>query len=348
MLPTHLDNPVDLGARRQELGEGFAVAEPAARAVASDPNVGVVMVPMTTAPNYEGTVSALADGLAAGGKPHFLVVTPGSVATGVRALLRQRNVPYCDRLDDGMRMLRAYLDYRPGDLSVSPRISRAAHPPLRSGYLTEPEAKELLRASGVSVTRERLVATRTDAVAAADFIGYPVVLKGVTDRVVHKSDAGLVRLALGSRESVAAAYDDVRAALAKLGDDLQKCLVAEMALGKLELIVGVKRDPQFGPTVLVGAGGVLVELLDDVQIALAPISAAGAERMLRRLRVWPLLSGFRGRPVLDVAAVVDTIVRVGDLAASLGERLIELDINPLMVRQAGEGVSAVDARAVIS
>jgi len=348
MLPTHLENPVDLGARRQELGEGFAIAEPAARAVASDPNVGVVMVPMTTAPNYEGTVSALADGLAAGGKPHFLVVTPGSVATGVRALLRQRNVPYCDRLDDGMRMLRAYLDYRPSDLSLPPSVSRSTHPPLRSGYLTEPEAKELLRAYGVSVTRERLIATRADAVAAADSIGFPVVLKGVTDRVVHKSDAGLVKLSLSDGESVAAAFDEVRATLAKLGEDPQRCLVAEMAGGELELIVGAKRDPQFGPTVLIGAGGVMVELLDDIQIALAPVSAETAEALLRRLRIWPLLSGFRGRPVLDLAAVVDTIVRVSDLAASLGERLIELDINPLLVRAAGKGVSAVDARAVIA
>lgn len=348
MLPTHLENPVDLGARRQELGEGFAVAEPAARAVASDPNVGVVMVPMTTAPNYEGTVSALVDGLESGGKPYFLVVTPGSVATGVRALLRQRNAPYCDRLDDGIRMLRAYLDYRPGDLPPPPRVTRATHPPLRSGYLTEPEAKELLRAYGVSVTRERLVVTRADVAAAANSLGYPVVLKGVTDRVVHKSDAGLVRLGLANRQSVETAFDDVRATLAKLGEDAPKCLVAEMARGDLELIVGAKRDPQFGPTVLVGAGGVLVELLDDIQIALAPLSETSAEAMLRRLRVWPLLSGFRGRPVLDVASVVDTVVRVGELAATLGERLVELDINPLMVRVAGQGATAVDARAVIS
>ena len=347
MLPTHLDNPVDLGARRQELGEGFMVAEPAARATISDPAVAIVMVPMTTAPNYEGTVGALVDGLEGAGKPYFFVVTPGSVATGVRALLRQRGVVHCDRLDDGVRLVRAYLERFPLDRGPDVPVPRAALPPLRSGYLSEPEAKALLVACGIPVAREQAVRARDAAVAAAAAIGFPVVLKGVSDRVVHKSDAGLVRLGLRNAEEVAAAFDEVMRRLATRDPAARECLVAAMADGELEVIVGAQCDPQFGPTVLVGAGGRLVELLGDVQVALAPVSRETAEAMLRRLRIWPLLAGFRGAPALDVAALAEVMQRVGALAASLGDRLSELDINPLLVRRTGMGVTAVDARATI-
>ncbi len=348
MLPSHLDNPVDLGARRQELGEGFLVAERAARIAIADPNVGIVLVPMTTAPNYEGTVNALVDGLESVGKPFFFVVTPGSVATGVRALLRQRNVVYCDRLDDGMRMLRAYLDYHPAACAPPQSLPRPAPVGLRAGYLSEPEAKKLLAAYGIAIGREQVARSRGEAAEAAEAIGFPVALKGVSDRVVHKSDAGLVRLGLVTRDAVERAFDAVIASLAALDPEADRCLVAQMEQGEIELIIGARRDPQFGPTVLVGAGGVLVELVEDVQVALAPLSREAALAMLQRLRLWPLLEGFRGRPALDVPAVVDTLTRVGELAASLGEQLVELDVNPLLVRALGQGVTAVDARVVIA
>src|SRR6201999_3040849 len=111
-------------------------------------------------------------------------------------------------------------------------------------------------------------------------------------------------------------------------------VVAEMVGGELELILGAKRDPQFGNVVMVGAGGVMVELIKDVQMALAPIDEAAAEALLRRLRIWPLLQGFRGRPALDVAAAAQALARLSELAADLGARLSEFDINPLMVRPA--------------
>jgi acyl-CoA synthetase (NDP forming) len=121
-----------------------------------------------------------------------------------------------------------------------------------------------------------------------------------------------------------------------------------MVKGGLELILGVKRDPQFGPVVMVGAGGVLVELMGDVEVALAPLSAERAEAMLKRLKIWPLLQGFRGQPRRDIGAVVDALVKLGQLAAALDGRLLELDINPLLVGREGEGAIAADARAVVS
>jgi acetyl-CoA synthetase (ADP-forming) len=267
----------------------------------------------------------------------------------VRAIIRERGIPYCDRIDDAIRLMCAYVEHRP-QLGV---LAKPTARPFKGtmphvGYLTEPETKALLAAVGVRVTRESLVRTREEAGRAAQAIGFPVVLKGVSDKVVHKSDVGLVRIALNDRHAVEAAFDDVRAKLATVDPRAEACIVAEMVTGEVELIVGVKHDPQFGPAVMVGAGGVLVELFGDVEVALAPLTPNTAEAMLRKLRIWPLLEGFRGRSPLDVAAVVDTLVRVGELAAALGDRLTELDINPLFVKRRGEGVIAADARAVIA
>ena len=348
MLPGHLDNPVDMGTRRQEVGETASIATPITAALAADPDVAVILVPLTTIPNYEQSVTALADGIRAGGKPTLFVVTPGSVATGVRAIIRERGIRYCDRLDDGLRLLDAWLSYRP---HAVPRPDAPKLPTLPAlsgaGYLSEPEAKALLAAGGLRVTRERVARSVAEAGDAADAIGYPVALKGVSSRIVHKSDAGLVRLDLHDRAAVEAAFVEVLAKLRAHDPEAQSCVVAEMVTGGLELILGLKRDPQFGPAIMVGAGGVLVELLGDVEVALAPVSAEEAEAMLKRLKVWPLLQGFRGEPPRDVGAAIDALVKLSRLGAALGDRLAELDVNPLLVGRAGEGAVALDARAVI-
>ncbi|MBV8653461.1 MAG: CoA-binding protein, partial [Alphaproteobacteria bacterium] len=145
MLPDHLDNPVDMGARRQDVGEAGSIAPHIVASVSADTDVGVILVPLTTIPNYEQSVTALADGLRAGGKPTLFAVTPGSVATGVRAIIRERGLCYCDRLDDGLRVLDAWLSYRPDEQPHQKPPAVAAAPALpHSGYLSEPEAKALL------------------------------------------------------------------------------------------------------------------------------------------------------------------------------------------------------------
>jgi acyl-CoA synthetase (NDP forming) len=346
MLPGHLDNPVDMGTRRQEVGEASAIAAPITKAVLTDRDVGIVFVPLTTIPNYEASVRALTEGLADGSKPTLFALTPGSVATTVRAIIREKGILHCDRIDDAMRLLRAYLDYRPRELPPTGRPRKLSIAMPAAGYLTEPRAKALLAAAGIAVTRDISVGSREEAGRAALAIGFPVALKGVSAKVVHKSEAGLVRLDLTDRGAVEAAFDAIAAKLSDLDPDAGECLVTEMVQGELELIVGIKNDPQFGPAVLVGAGGVLV---GDVEVALAPLSPERARAMLGKLRVWPLLAGkFRGRPRLDVAAVADTLVKAGDLACALGGHLAELDINPLIVRREGQRAVAVDARAVIA
>jgi ATP-grasp domain len=145
------------------------------------------------------------------------------------------------------------------------------------------------------------------------------------------------------------AWEEINAAVRKAmpGSTLDGCLVQEMVRGEAELIIGARRDPQFGPLVLAGFGGVLVEVLEDVQLALAPISKDEALVMLRRLKLWPVLDGARGRPKLDVEAVADSLSRLSWLAADLGGRFGDLEVNPMMVRVAGQGAVAADARGTL-
>jgi succinyl-CoA synthetase beta subunit len=202
---------------------------------------------------------------------------------------------------------------------------------VRDGFLTEPETKALLSAYGITVSEDRIVATRQQAVAAAQQITFPVVLKAVSRRIVHKSDGGFVHLKLEGERAVAAAFDAIAAAWPD-GDEPLAVSVQPMVQGDIELIVGARRDPQFGPLVLVGLGGVFVEVLQDVQMWPAPLNAATALAMLHRLKAWPLLAGARGRAPLDVEAVADAVARLSWLAHDLGPRLIDIEINPLCSR----------------
>jgi succinyl-CoA synthetase beta subunit len=202
----------------------------------------------------------------------------------------------------------------------------------------------------VLVTREVVARDAEEAAAAARAIGFPVVLKAVARDLVHKSDIGAVKLRLGDEAAVRDAWDEIAGAVrsAMPGSALDGCVVQEMVRGEAELIVGARRDPQFGPVVLVGFGGVMVEVLEDVQLALAPIAKDEALAMLRRLKLWPVLHGARGRPKLDIDAVADVLCRLGWLAADLGESFGDIEVNPLMVRSAGQGVVTADARGTLA
>jgi acyl-CoA synthetase (NDP forming) len=353
LLAPQADNPIDLGGRRD--GDVAGAAGRCASIMASDPDVAVMLVILTTVPFYEATTRELATAALASGKPTLFWVTPGSAADGPRRALRELSCPYFDNLDQALRVLRGFFAYgrqpkpavaeRPRDLPVSPDLAG-----LSAGRLTEPEAKRLLAQYGIPITREAEVRDCAAAVAAARKIGFPVVLKAVARDLVHKSDIGAVRLRLADEAAVRKAWDDVTAAVRTSlpGAALDGCVVQEMVRGEAELIVGTRRDPQFGPLVLVGFGGVLVEVLDDIQLALAPVSKDQALAMLRCLKLWPVLDGARGRPKLDVDAVADILCRLGWLAVDLGAALGDIEVNPLMVRAGGQGATAADARGVLT
>jgi acetyltransferase len=213
--------------------------------------------------------------------------------------------------------------------------------------LSEPDALALLEAYGIPVAAARFAATEDAVVRAAAELGYPVALKAVARKVVHKTEAGAVRLDIETAAELRAACADMAAAVARAapGAALDGFLVQRMVRGGRETIVGVARDRVFGPLVMFGLGGVLVEALRDVTFRMAPLAALDAHDLVQGIRGLPLLQGVRGAPPVDFAAVTDTILRVSQMAVDLPE-MAELDINPLLAFP--DRVIAVDARVLLA
>ena len=205
---------------------------------------------------------------------------------------------------------------------------------------------DLLHAYGIPLAPARLVDSTDAAVAAARTLGYPLAVKGISPELTHKSDAGLVHLNLGSRAEVEAAARSVIEAVG--GRRIEGLLVQSMVSGGTEMIVGITTDPQFGSVIALGAGGVLVELIEDVVLRLPPLTSQQALAMIRETRAWRLLLGYRDRPPGDVAALARLLANVSRLATEERGRLAELDLNPVIVLPEERGVQVVDFRAVLA
>jgi hypothetical protein len=184
-----------------------------------------------------------------------------------------------------------------------------------------------------------------DAERAAGALGFPVVVKVCSRDLPHKSDMGGVALGLADASAVAEACRRIARLAAERapGARVDGFLVQRQAAGSLELAVGVKTDPVFGPVVMVGAGGILIEALRDFRLLLPPVDRVTAEEALRGLRVGALWDGLRGRPALDLAASVELLVSLGDAASALAGSVIEVDLNPVVVGIRGEGAIVLDA-----
>ena len=214
--------------------------------------------------------------------------------------------------------------------------------------LTEREAKEFLKASGIAVTNEQPAATADEAVAAARDIGFPVALKIESPDLPHKSDIGGVRLNLATPEEVVEAFDAVmtnahgHAPEARIGG----VVVQEMVTGGTEVIAGLTRNDPFGMAVVVGAGGVLVELVDDSALALAPVSPRRAHDLIDETRAGRLLDGYRGATPGDTDALAELLVTLSTIAIRYGDVIEALDLNPVFVGNRGDGLKAADALLV--
>lgn len=213
--------------------------------------------------------------------------------------------------------------------------------------LSEVESKAALADAGVRVTATALARSREEAAALAGDMGFPVALKVVSAAVAHKSDVGGVRLNLASRADVLAAHDAIMAAVGAALPDaaIEGVAVQEMAAPGVEVIVGVTADPQFGPVVMFGLGGIMVEVMGDVAFRLAPLGAGDARDMIDEIRGRPALDGARGQPPADLDALADALERVSAFAAAHPE-VRELDLNPVIASP--DGAVAADARIVLA
>ncbi|MEW6333272.1 MAG: acetate--CoA ligase family protein [Thermodesulfobacteriota bacterium] len=215
----------------------------------------------------------------------------------------------------------------------------------KGSVLNEHDSKRVLAACGIPVTREILAVDLEAAKRAADEIGYPVALKVMSADIPHKTDAGVIRLGIRSEAELTAAFGDLVARAKGISADarIDGILVQEMAEKGVEVIVGMKREPGFGPVILFGLGGVFVEVFRDVAFRIPPFSLSDARDMIEEIRGSKLLKGYRGAEKMDVEAIAETLVRVAALALDSGEQIRELDINPLIVYPEGKGVKVVDA-----
>jgi acyl-CoA synthetase (NDP forming) len=267
-----------------------------------------------------------------------LVVHSSYAVSPASTALRAGGVPVYGDVESAVAALAllAGRDEPPRRLPADPRSLDPVAAPA-PGYAA---ARAFVAAAGVPVSEARTAATLAQALAAGDELGYPVVLKAAD--LLHKSDLGGVVLGIGNGDELAEAFSDLTARLGARELSVER--MAPVADG-VELIAGIRRDPRFGPLVLVGLGGIYAEILDDVAVALAPVAVEEAERLLGSLRGAPLLEGARGRPALDVAAAAAAVAALSRAAAAC-PAVAELDVNPLLVLP--DGCLALDARVVVA
>ncbi|WAU85649.1 acetate--CoA ligase family protein [Streptomyces sp. Qhu-G9] len=358
-IPEYLDvsNPIDNGGHPVGDWRGRRIID----AILADPAVGVLVCPIT------GPFPPMSDKLAqdlvdAAEQTDKLVCVVWGSPVGTEAayretLLGSSRVATFRTFANCITAVRAHLDharfvasYRsPFDeapRSPSPSYRKAQALMRPGSRLSEHAAKQLLRAYGIRVPREQLVTSAAAAVRAAGLVGYPVVMKASGARLAHKTELGLVKIGLTSASQVRDAYRELTD-IARYEDvSLDGVLVCQMVEPGVEMVVGVTHDELFGPTVTVGLGGVLVEVLRDTAVRVPPFGEDQARTMLDELRGRALLDGVRGRPPADLDALVEVVLRVQRMALELDGELSELDINPLMVLPRGQGAVALDALAV--
>jgi acyl-CoA synthetase (NDP forming) len=332
------------------------------KVLGADPDVDVVVFcsdgiddsPIGSAPRLLEYARHLAEGTKASSKPHYFMTTrPGVFRRDQLALLRGHGMTIVGGTRQGLGALdrlarwnaprpRPRPSASPGG-RVAALLAGGARPTIHEG-----DAKRLLAEAGVPVARERQVATLDEARTAATAIGYPVALKVVSDAIPHRSDLGLVAVNLRDERELDAAWAPMARRLEESGGRAAAAgfLVQEMARGGLEVFAGVSRDPDFGLVLAFGAGGVLVEALGDVALRALPLREGEAAEMIAETRAATLLAGFRGRPPADVAALTRALESLADLAWAERESIDEIDVNPIVVRPAGDGCVVVDALVV--
>jgi acetate---CoA ligase (ADP-forming) len=292
------------------------------------------------------------EAIVAGGAPKpIAIITPVSHSQSDYSRALRAQVPHVSFLLEVNKSLRAIasvarrdelerLDRSSAKVASTPAEAAAAarvRTLAKSGAaLDEVESKQLIRAYGIPTPTEIAVQSPDEAVKAARQIGYPVVLKAVAAKLLHKSDAGAVALHLVDDDAVRAAYARIAKNVRRAGiATLDAMLVCQQIGGGLELVLGLNRDPEMGLVVMAGLGGVLLELTKDVAFAALPITREKARAMIERTHAARLMRGYRSSPVLDADAVIDALIALSRIAEHLGDVVQSIDINPFVVLPRG-------------
>jgi len=273
-----------------------------------------------------------------GGVPSY--ITPERAVGTAHAMVRYSRIQTADFPEDG------------GSLGGRPMAAQRAIGRIlgKGGQGGEEDARAILEVYGFSFPKNSFAQTSADAVQAFRGMGVPqVVMKIVSPQILHKTDVGGVRLGLASEADVERAFAEITSSVRRHAPDawIAGVSVQEMIVGGQELILGLTRDPQFGPLLMFGLGGIYVEVLKDVAFRVAPVSRRDASEMIREIRAYPLLAGYRGTEPADEEAIIDAMLRLSALSCDFPE-IMELDINPVRVMPRGKGLRAIDCRVAVA
>ncbi len=353
----NIHNPVDVlgDARADRYGTAIAT-------VLNDPGVDGVLVILTpqTSTEIAATAQALVDVSKGASKPVMgCWMGKKEVAAGIEVLSRNHipNYPFPERAVASLGAMYRYWSWKqqPEEDAPAFEVDKAAVADLFAkiradgrNTIGDTEAQAILQAYGITIPQSVVAPTADEAVAACEKIGFPVVMKIASPDILHKSDVGGIIVGVKNAAEARSAFATLieRAKAAKPNATIWGAQIQEMVTGAREVIIGMNRDPQFGPLVMFGLGGIYVEVLKDVTFRVAPMAASQAKAMISSIRSYKLLTGVRGQAASDLAAVEDTILRISQLVTDFGE-IAELDINPLLVREEGKGAVAVDMRLIL-
>lgn len=332
-------------------------------AVLADDKVDAVVVILTpqAMSNPDATADAIIRAAAAGGKPVLASFMGGSDILGARNKFVEAGVPDYTSPERAVAALKAMVDYAawrnrpPRIVTRFPvnrhRVERVLSRQVRSGRkeMGEVEAKEILKAYDFNVLPGALARSADDAVAIADRVGYPVAMKIVSPDILHKSDMGGVKLNLAKASEVCDAFDLMMLRIARQAPEayLRGVYVEKMSRPGREVILGMHRDPQFGPMLMFGLGGIFVEVMKDVSFYLAPLTKSEAMEMLMNTRSYALLRGARGQAGVDLDAIAGALQRISQLVTDFPQ-IEEMDINPFIVGEVGTAPVVADARMILS
>jgi acetate---CoA ligase (ADP-forming) len=338
-------NPIDLTAALLSNGRLFGDILPV---IAEDPAADAFLIGVPVAgPGYD--VEAFARDAAAfarqTGKPLVIAATQRSVADQFAS----EGSSVFPTETEAVTALHQFLAHR--ELmarTLARKADRAeAVPPViaseQTSMLNEADSLALLAARGIPVVAHRLCRSRAEAVAAFEAIGGPVVVKGCSADIAHKSELGLVKLGVSTGEEAGEVWTLMEGIIRTHGARFDGVIVAAMAGGRREIMIGAHRDPVFGPVVAVGDGGKYVEIFRDTTLLLPPFSKDDARQALGRLRIAPLFAGIRGEPPMDVDALCYSVVRIGELMLDPAAKVMSLDLNPVLIDSVGNGCVVVDA-----
>jgi acetyltransferase len=353
VLPSHAStvNPVDMIASAE--GSSYRAV---LKHVKKDPGVDAIIALFVSPVMIDALEVARAIADAADGTKPVLSVFMGKRRSEEGAKeLRGRRVPIYDFPEQAASALSALVRYRrlrdaPQGRDVKFRVSRsrvraviAAARSAGREWLSADEAAQVLEAYGFPVVPHREVKSAAEAIAAAQEIGYPVVLKAASERILHKTDVGGVKVDLRNADEVGSAYRDLVSRL-KRRDRAFRVVVQPMVAGGREVILGMSRDGQFGPILMFGLGGVFVETLRDVSVSIHPLTDVEARSMIERVKGYPLLAGTRGDQPVCLELIEECLLRLSQLVSDFEDDLAELDLNPFIVTARCDRSAIVDAR----